>query len=628
MNKKVTFMRKLIVLLLMIPQSLLAADAVPEQVLVTGSFSRVSPAQMPSFVTVIDEQAIRALDKRKVSDVLKTVPGVLVEEQGGPGGLTAVSIRGGESNFTLVLIDGVQVNDPLNSRGGSFDFGKLDINSVERIEIVRGPQSAIYGSDALAGVINIITRAPTEQAQQRLTAQWGEKDYETYHASASGKLAALGYSLQVGHRDAGEPIAGSTNKSDQFAIALALPLGEQHDVNLRYNYLDGQSSSYPEQSGGPDFALLDELDNTQYNDRTLALAWEYRIVDYWQSRVAVSWLQLKEDFVSPGIVPFSEVPPYDSDSDYQRTQWQWVNTIGAGGDYWMNLGADYKREDGKSEGMLAAVLPTDFDLDRDISGVFLDLHGQLSRDLLVQASVRYDNPDDSRSESTPKLGARYQANESLVLRGNWGQGYKLPSFFALGHGLVGNPDLKPETATSWDVGGEWQPVAALTMELSYFNNDYRDLIDFDPETFTNVNRSRVKTNGVEWMLDWQLTDNLQVASHATYTDIDVENEQSKLTGRPAWQAGMLVNWQINRQWQAVADYQWTDERYATSLYTGSSVTETLDDYFQLDFSLQWQVLDAVRIQLAIDNVFDENYEASVGFPAAGRLFRAGFTITR
>lgn len=620
-------MKKLVVLLLLFPRLLPAAEIAPEQVLVSGSYSAVSTDKITSYVSVLEYPQIQALDKRNVTDVLKTVPGVLVEEQGGPGGVTAVSIRGGESNFTLVLIDGVQVNDPTNSRGGSFDFSKLDINSVERIEIVRGPQSAVYGSDALAGVINIITRSPTEEHQQSLSAQWGEEDYETYHLAATGKIDTLGYSLQLAHRDEGEPIEGSSNKSDSFNIGLSWQPNQQHGFNLRYNYLDGESSSYPEQSGGPQYAAIDGLDDNEYNDRSAAFDWDYQLNEWWSSRVAVSWIQLKQDYDTPGIAPFDQVPPFYADSEFKRTHWQWVNTVGSVGQYWLNVGADLRQEDGDSEGMLAGALATDFDLDRDTTGVFLDLNGQVFDRLLLQASLRHDDPEDSRSETTPKLGARYQATDTLVLRGNWGEGFKLPSFFALGHGLVGNPDLKPETATSWDVGFDWQALDSLDMGLSYFDNDYRDLIDFDPDTFTNVNRSKVETSGIEFQLSWQLLDSLNLSSHATYTDIDVKNDESKLTGRPEWKAGLVGNWQITEQWQAVIDYQWTDERYATSLYTGNSVTETLDDYHRVDFSLQWQVLEPLRIQLAIDNMLDEDYETSVGFPDAGRLFRAGFTLT-
>jgi outer membrane cobalamin receptor len=121
-----------------------------ENMLVTGSYSQRTATT--ASVSVLESDEIRSLAKRSVADLLKTLPGLLVEEQGGPGGLTAVSIRGGEANFTLVLLDGVPINDPTNTRGGGFDFANLNATLVERIEVVRGTQSAIYGSDAVAGL--------------------------------------------------------------------------------------------------------------------------------------------------------------------------------------------------------------------------------------------------------------------------------------------------------------------------------------------------------------------------------------------------------------------------------------------------------------------------------------------
>ncbi len=173
-----------------------APDPALENVLVTGT---LAPQEaLTSSVSVLDAQQIKALNKTTLADVLRTLPGLSVEQQGGPGGLTAVSIRGGESNFTLVLVDGVAVNDPTNSRGGSFDFANLNPNMVDRIEVVRGAQSAIYGSDALAGVINIITRRPQAGHHQEVYAEWGEHDYSDVGVSALGSAGDFNYTLAVG----------------------------------------------------------------------------------------------------------------------------------------------------------------------------------------------------------------------------------------------------------------------------------------------------------------------------------------------------------------------------------------------------------------------------------------------
>ena len=600
-----------------------------ENVLVTGTYAPTPVADLSSSLAVLEEDFIRSLNKRSVVDVLRTVPGLLIEEQGGAGGLTAVSIRGGESNFTVVLVDGVQLNDPTNTRGGSFDFSNLDVANIERIEVVRGPQSAVYGSDALAGVINIITRRPSDKHQQNIAAELGENDYEHFTLGASGAFGALGYSLQATRRDSGEQVEGSTRENDEFNLGLNWTPAERHALSFNYRYLDGERTSFPEQSGGPEFAVSRELDHNAYEDNTLAAAWRWQLMANWQSDLGFNRFEHSEDYFSPGIYPFFEVPAQVSTTEFTRDQVRWVNSLEFGDGIHVAAGADYRREDGDSQGELDFgffQLPTDFQLDRRTTGLFIDGHTRPVAPLLLQASIRYDDPDDFDSETTVKLGAKYDLSNSWSLSGNWGEAFKLPSFFALGHALVGNPELRPETADSWDVGLNWAAFDGLQLGAHYFSNEYSDLIDFDPELFINVNRKEVDTTGVEFEADWAATATLQLVGHATYTDIDVKDDAAPLGGRPDWAAGATALWQVSPNWRSVLDYQWIGEQYASSMHSGESVTETLDDYHLLDLSVAWQMLRWASVELAVDNLLDEDYHNAVGFPGPGRTVRVALRL--
>lgn len=605
------------------------AESRLENVLVTGTFNEVPRANLTSSVSVLDSTLLRALNKRSVSEVLKTVPGVLVEETGGPGGLTAVSIRGGEANFTLVLLDGVAVNDPTNNRGGSFDFTSLDPADVERIEIVRGPQSAIYGSDALAGVINIITRRGTDGHQQQLRAEWGEDDFENYRVAASGRMDSFSYAASFAHRDEGEPAEGSTREFDVTNLRLDWAPIEGHALFGSVRHLDGDRSAYPEQSGGPEFAVRDELDTGDFEDTTFALGWRADFTTRWRSTVTATHFEHKDDYDSPGIFPYNNVPPNAADNDFERDQLQWVNTLTLSENYRLNLGGEYRDETGDSEGSLEFgpfLFPTDFSLDRDTASAFIDGSATLGESLLLQGSLRYDDPDDFDSETSVKLGARYRPTPNLSLTANWGEAFKLPSFAALGHPLVGNPDLKPETAESWDAGFTWYAAESLELGATWFFNDYEDLIDFDAENFRNVNRSQVETSGVEALALWQPLDTLSLQAHATYTDIDVKNQDTTLLGRPEWKAGAVAVWQFREDWRATLDYLWTDELYAASLHTGETVVQELDSAHRVDLNVNWQVLRYLSVEFSVDNVFDEDYETAVGFPAPGRSARMSLSL--
>ena len=595
-----------------------------EDVLVTGTYA---PQQaLTSSVSVLDAQQIALLNKTSVADLLKTLPGLLVEEQGGPGGLTAVSIRGGESNFTLVLIDGVPVNDPTNFRGGSFDFANLDPGMVDRIEVVRGAQSAIYGSDAVAGVINIITRRAVTGHQQSATAQWGEHDYYTLGASALGTVDDFNYAVQLASRDDGEPLPGSTRDNDSANIRLGWQPSAQQSLAVGYRYIKGDRSSYPEQSGGPAYALFDALDNSDYKQDTVSFEWRMQLSPDWQSALTANHFEQQENYNSPGIPPYFDVPPNGSDTDFTRDQVRWVHTLQLAPDYVANAGVDLRREDGHSTGYVEFFgdrTPTDFELDRDTRGAFVQLSATPLSALLLQASARYDNPQDFDSETSLQTGARYAFEHGFSVAANWGQSYKLPSFFALGHALVGNPELQPEQGESWDAGVTWESGEAIRLAATWFHNDFRDLVDFDDETFRNVNRNHVQTSGVELQADWQLRPDLKLRSQATYTDIDVQNEESVLTGRPQWVASAVLQWQISPQWDTALDYMYGGRQWAASRHTGELVTEKLDDYHRVDWVLHWQLAPRWQLQFALDNVLDENYDTAVGFAAAEREARIG-----
>lgn len=605
-----------------------APNAALEDVLVTGTFAP-QPALTAS-VSVLDSEQIQALNKTTVADLLKTLPGLLVEQQGGPGGLTAVSVRGGESNFTLVLVDGVAVNDPTNFRGGSFDFANLDPNTVERIEVVRGAQSAIYGSDALAGVINIITRRPQRGHQQDVHAEVGQDDYSDAGATALGSVGDFNYTVAASRRDDGEPTPGSSRDSDNANLRLGWQPSQAQVLGVSYRYLDGNRSSFPEQGGGGRFAQDDALDYSDYTQDILAADWAAQWSPLWRSTVTASRFEQDERYRSPGIAPYLEVPPNAADTDFTRDQARWVNTLQLTPLIEANLGAEYRHEDGKSEGYLEYFgmrMPTDFALDRDTRSLFADVSATPLADLLLHGSLRFDDPEEFDSKTSAQAGARYAVGGGVTLAANWGEAYKLPSFFALGHALVGNPELQPEEGESWDMGATWQANETLLLGVTGFDNDFRDLVDFDNETFRNVNRKRVQTSGVELQADWQALPALSLRSQATYTDIDVRNEDTVLTGRPQWTASVVAQWQVAPGWDTALDYLYGGQQWAASRHTGEQVTEELDDYHRVDWVLHYQLAPAWLLALSVDNVLDENYETAVGFEAPSRTVRVGVTFS-
>lgn len=188
---------------------------------------------------------------------------------------------------------------------------------------------------------------------------------------------------------------------------------------------------------------------------------------------------------------------------------------------------------------------------------------------------------------------------------------------------MGNPDLKPETATNWDIGLSWGVSDHLRLAATAFFNDYSDLVDFDSETFRNVNRKNVETSGAELELAWQARQNLELRGQVTYTDIDVKGEDTILTGRPEWVGSLTARWQITPSWETALDYRYTGQQWSTTRYSGMEESRELDDFHRLDWVLHWALAADWQLQFSTDNLLDEDYQTSIGFPAPGRSFRFG-----
>ncbi len=591
-----------------------------ETVQVVGSHLDLEPSSLSGQVSVLEREQIAALNKDNVEQLLQALPGVSINRQGGAGGVTSLYVRGGEANFTVVMIDGVQVNNPTNTGGGSFDFSTLDINSIERIELIRGPQSAVYGGDALSGVLNLVTRKSAAASGALVRAELGSDHYYRVSAQATLTLGDAGaVSLGAGHNDAGELVDGSDHEIDFLNGRIDYAFFNKLSSWASFRYSDSERASFPEDSGGPNFAVYRQRDQASSEDLSGQLGLRLAVTDSWSSALTGNWFETQSEESSPGIYPGFEVPATGSDINFDRAQFSWNNQLAWDGGQ-LGAGLDYRREQGDSEGYIdfGFLLPTNFELERDTLGAFLEVQQQLGRQLSLSLGLRYDDVDELNSELTPRLGLLYQLNNGQTrLRANWGEGFKPPSFFALAHPLVGNPDLKPETATSWDVGLEHEFASGGRLNLAWFDNKFEDLVDFDDALFRNVNRDRVDSRGLEIEFGWPITGAVSVSAHATYTDTEIVGSDEQLRGRPEWKAGAQLFYQIKPGWSFAAEYLWVDEVIEASRHTGQNIDYQLDGYQTVDIALAWQLSTPLALELSVSNLFDEDYQQAVGFPAPG-----------
>ncbi|MCR9278193.1 MAG: TonB-dependent receptor [Pseudomonadaceae bacterium] len=601
----------------------LATAAPLEEVVVTAS--RLSQSNAERAATHLDSAAIQQLAPATITDAVQQLPGVYLSQPGGSGGVAALSIRGGESNFATVLVDGVQVNDPTNTRGGSYDFSTLDVSDVERIELLRGPAAAVHGSDALSGVLNIITRRPTDGG--RISLAVGERGYRHTNfglGSGSEKTAAIGlFASRVRDRN---PAAETSFDADTLRVT-----GHRHWRDARIDghlsIADVEQQSYPEDSGGSDLAVLRQRDERAAEEWVGSLAYQWRVSADTVLRARASLLRREEQADSPGIAPGPRspfgVPANQFDTRFDRyeataTAEHQLDTLH------VVAGVQLQREDGRSDGLVQFVGPANFSLSRDTASVFVEALTELGSNFSIGGGVRLDKPDGETTETTFNVSADVALTEQLSIFAGVATGFKLPSFFALASPLVGNSNLEPETVRNIEVGVRAGLGNGFELEVAGFRSGYRDLIDFDAATFTNVNRSQATMRGADLSIHasaWQ--DRLRVRFFASYVDIDLKPE-GRLRQRPDWRFGSSLGFaptdatDVNLRWQRNA------ERFDSSVPVPAS---TLDAYERIDLSARWQVTPELRLTLAVDNLADDRYFDAIGVPSLGRRARLGVEFT-
>ncbi|MBM4196253.1 MAG: TonB-dependent receptor [Gammaproteobacteria bacterium] len=604
----------------------LAAAADPGEIVVTGTRLAIPVGAEPAGVTVFDRRDIEATGETALPELLRRVSGVQVV-QPGAGGVTQLFMRGSEPNFVIVLIDGVRVNDPNNTRGGSFDFAAVNLDDIERIEIVRGPQSSIYGSDGLAGVIQIFSREASVRPSAALRAAAGMDGYRSLGGSAAGTAAPGGFSLYANYRDDGEAVPGSRYEATTVGARWQYAEEGRWSGVLQLRYVDTEGTSYPEQSGGPELAVLDALDERSAHDLIVGGATDFTLAPSMLLRARLGHYRRRDAYDSPGIAPGDLVPPNGAENELDRSE-ALLHLVQTGDGAWQGTaGVDWHGESGESVGYVQfgpdLVIPNDFALDRATVGVFAEARWQAADTVQLAGSLRHDDPDTASSQTTGRIGATWRlAGDRTELHAQWGSGFKLPSFFALGSPLVGEPNLRPETSESLEIGWRQQLGVGRRLTLTWFDNAFADLIDFDPETFRNVNRSRVTTRGVEARLDWQVDEALVLRAHATQTDIEVRDSDRQLLQRPDWYGGAGLTWTPGADWSLDADWQYLGNVPDNSLVTGPV---RLGAYHRVDLSLRWQVSRRLTLSLAIDNALAAEYQESIGFPAAGARARIGIS---
>lgn len=593
-----------------------------EPVVVTATRTSTPLSRVASSVTVVTAEQIEEQQHRQVLDVLRRVPGVTIIHSGPRGGQTSVRMRGTDNKHTLILVDGVEFRDAA-SIGGGADLAHFSTANIERIEIVRGPQSVIYGSDAIGGVINIITKRANADNGLHASVEGGS--YATWLEKAgfsvSGERVRTALTLSrsdsegfssyneddgFSEDDGYENTSVSLNSGIDLTEVLILDL-TLHLADAEYEFDTGEYDALFNYVRTDTDAVVDSRELTGRVAGTLSL-----LDGRWTLVAGASLTDTERD--TSGSNPDDN---YEYDGDIKKYDLQ--NTIRLSGQQTLVVGIETERESYRSS----------YGDRGDARTHAAFIQDQVNRGNFSAAlGLRYDRHEEFGGELTWRIAPTYRFSKTGTrLKGSAGTGFKAPSLFQLYYPYGGNANLDPETSLGFDIGFE-QPLfsSSLILSLTWFRNDIDDYIDyyddgdfdfFDGDGYQNI--SELRTQGIESTLEWYPSDVLNLILGYTYTD--TRDETGARRARIPLNKGSL-----DLTCYPIPDLQFTTGvAYYGERNDGAS-GETLDAYTLVNLAASYQVNEHWTVFGRVDNLFDEDYEEVAGYGTAGLSGYAGLKM--
>ena len=498
------------------------------------------------------------------------LPGFSVSRPGGAGGVSEIFLRGAESNFTVVHVDGIRLNNPSNTRGGSFDFSMLGAHEIDRVDIASGTMSAVYGADAMAGIIRIRSAWP-DPGSANVFLEAGSVD--DWRAGAGVTLEfgnGLEWNIRASSLDGGDEIDGSSLRLDSLGARLTGDLGDRGSWEVNLRHVQRDRTGYPEVSGGPQFALSRELETAYGDELSAAVIGDWSVTESWRSEVQISGTRLRDNIAVPAVAPgvLDGQPAYSSITDYERRQFLWVNRIDLPMDVGLVGGVDFDAEDAGDRGAVDlgfAVVPSQYEMNRSVSSAFAEIGKSWNGGFTSTFALRLDH-GDADGRLSGKLGlSRAVSDRGSRIWVQIGSGFKLPSFFALGSPLVGNPDLIAEIARSAEAGYTHRYGNGSELILTAFRSRYDNLVDFDFESFTNVNKGRIDVDGVQARTELELSPSVGLSIDGTWSNIS--SPSGPLRRRPEGTGGISLDWAATQHWRLRAAARYVGSRLITAIPT-------------------------------------------------------------
>jgi vitamin B12 transporter len=597
-----------------------AEDVATEQVVVSATGIPTPESQIASSVTIITADEIERKQQRLLPDVLREVPGLNIVQTGGPGGLTAIFVRGTNSNHTKVFIDGIDVSDPSSTNSG-FDISQLQTLDIERIEVLRGPQSGLYGSDAVGGVIDITTRSGNGPLQTQGYLEGGSFDTFNQAANISGSANQFHYSANIGHFHSGETpvtplgllLPGEKRNDDYYDnITASTKLGYDVTGDLDFGLVARYTDSHLRVTGDdfstfPSFpAAAQSASNTnEYYGRAFG-----HLVTFdgaFDQTLGIAYTRKR----SASYQPESPVGVNTG----ERTKIDWRGKVRLSESENLLLGAEHQRDD----------ISQPLSADVRINAGYAELNSQLGDNFFSAVNVRYDNNSRFGGKVTYRFAPTYRLTATgTKLLASVGTGFKAPTLGELYQSFpefffFANPNLRPESSIGYDVGFEQTVIeSVVTTGITYFHNHLRDLIDTAPTGDTFANIGRATTQGIESFVEVHPLGSVSVRVDYTYTEATDDILHQELLRRPKHEISVDAAWQATAALSIDANLvtvtSWVDGNRDFSI-------PRLDtpSYTTVNLAGSYNITSNLAVFARVDNLFDRHYQNPTGYlqPSVG-----------
>lgn len=604
-----------------------------EDIVVSAYKSSITYGQTTG-VTIITQKDIEKGGYRFVGDVLQSVTGLQITQNGALGGLTSIFIRGAKTGNVLVLIDGVKVNDPSTSER-TFDFATLTTDSIERIEIFKGPQSALYGSDATGGIINIVTKHGQKKPTTTVNVYGGSYYTAQQSANISGASTDFNYSLTIG-QIASRGISKAaksqtaTKPYDDDPFYQYYMLGKFGFAPISALTIDAGFSAKQSDIAFDDGAFIDDPNNKEKRSEVSGYSSiTHHLTSFWKQMFSIKGSKTKRsyfDFDDDGA-GFSD---FGLDMIYTGSGFfgEWLHELRFKDINTLSAGISYEKELSHIRDYLTT---SNIKQDNYTVGVFAQDHISIGSFAYLTAGTRADkNHIFGWQQSYTISPAIVIPIVKTKIKGNWGKGYKAPSLYQIyGDGgtlTAENKTLKPEKSTSYDIGIEQPLVSFATVSAAYFSNRYRDMIDYNSSSFPGYyyNIGRVTTWGYEASMTLTPIKFLRINGGYTYLKTKDEANDKPLSRRPKHQAFGGINIG-NDRWSAECIVTYVGKRndayYDSSIF--STVEVTMDSYIKTDIVAHYALTPQVWLTAKIENVTNKEYQQVAGYAMPQRSYYVG-----